>query len=178
VTARLSLLDRSVDLVEERLDVAIRIGPLPDSSAIATRLGALRRVVVASPAYLARRGVPERPQDIGAHDVIVFDGLGRFDFGGVTVRVAPRLTVTTAEAAIDAAAAGLGLTRVLSYQAIDALMKGSLVQVLEAHGRDEIPVHLLYPGGGHPPPKLRAFIDLAVPRLRARLDAIGRQLGP
>lgn len=176
VTARLSLLDRSVDLVEERLDVAIRIGPLPDSSAIATRLGALRRVVVASPAYLARRGAPERPQDIGQHDVILFGGLGRFDFGGVPVRVAPRLTVTTAEGAIDAAVAGLGLTRVLSYQAIDALTKRLLVQVLETHGRDESPVHLLYPGGGHPPPKLRAFIDLAVPRLRARLDEIERQL--
>jgi DNA-binding transcriptional LysR family regulator len=177
VTARLSLLDRSVDLVEERLDVAIRIGPLPDSSAIATRLGTLRCVVVAAPAYLARRGVPQRPQDIGQHDVILFDGLGRFDFAHVPVRVAPRLTVTTAEAAIDAAVAGLGLARVLSYQAVDALTKGLLVQVLAAHGRDEIPVHLLYPGGGHPPPKLRAFIDLAVPRLRARLDEIGRTLG-
>jgi DNA-binding transcriptional LysR family regulator len=194
VTARLSLLDRSVDLVEERLDVAIRIGPLPDSSAIATRLGSLRRVVVAAPAYLARRGVPERPQDIGQHDVILFDGLGRFDFAHVpekwaavrkghapmqearAVRVAPRLTVTTAEAAIDAAAAGLGLARVLSYQAVDALTKGSLVQVLETHGRDEIPVHLLYPGGGHPPPKLRAFIDLAVPKLRRRLDEIEQAL--
>jgi DNA-binding transcriptional LysR family regulator len=177
VTARLSLLDRSVDLVEERLDVAIRIGPLPDSSAIATRLGTLRRVVVAAPAYLARRGVPQRPQDIGQHDVILFDGLGRFDFAHVPVRVAPRLTVTTAEAAIDAAVAGLGLARVLSYQAVDALTKGLLVQVLAAHGGDEIPVHLLYPGGGHPPPKLRAFIDLAVPRLRSRLDEIGRTLG-
>lgn len=180
VTARLMLLDRPVDLVEERLDVAIRIGALADSSAIATRLGALRRVVVAAPAYLARRGAPERPQDIVQHDVIRFGGLGggRWEFGADhAINVAPRLAVTTAEAAIDAVASGLGITRVLSYQAVDALARGSLVQVLEQYGREEIPVHLLYPGGAHPPPKLRAYVDFAVPRLRARLDEIARTLG-
>ena len=178
VTARLLLLDRSVDLIEERLDVAIRIGPLPDSSAIATRLGHLRRVVVASPAYLERRGAPARPDDIAAHDLIVFGGLsaGCWEFGEHAVRISPRLTVTTAEAAIDAAVAGLGITRVLSYQAVDALARGALVRVLASSGRDEIPVHLLYPGGAHPPPKLRAFIDFAVPKLRRQLDEIDRAL--
>jgi DNA-binding transcriptional LysR family regulator len=176
VRARLTLIDRPVDLVEERLDAAIRIGPLADSSAIATRLGALRRVVVASPAYLAAHGAPSTPDDIVAHDVITFGGLGRWEFAERVVRVAPRLTVNTAEAAIDATVAGLGLTRVLSYQAVDALARGDVVQVLGAHGRDETPVHLLYPGGAHPPPKLRAFIDFAVPRLRQRLDGIGRAL--
>jgi DNA-binding transcriptional LysR family regulator len=178
VTARLLLLDRPLDLIEERLDAAIRIGPLADSSAIATRLGALRRVVVASPGYLARRGAPEHPDEVAAHDVVVFGGAGggRWDFGPNSKRVTPRLTVSTAEAAIDAVETGLGITRVLSYQAVEALRRGSVVQVLAGYGRDETPVHLLYPGGAHPPPKLRAFIDQAVPKLRRRLDAIAQAL--
>src|SRR6187402_2908473 len=107
VTARLMLFDRPVDLIEERLDAAIRIGPLADSSAIATRLGSLTRVVVAAPDYLARRGMPQRPADVAGHDVVAFGGLGagQWDFGADgTVRTSPRLTVTTAEAAIDAVA--------------------------------------------------------------------------
>ena len=171
VNARLLLLDRPVDLTEERLDAAIRIGTLSDSSAIATRLGTLRRIVVTSPDYLARRGGPERLEDIVAHDVVMFGGLGRWDFGQAAVRVTPRLTVSTAEGAIDAVVAGLGLTRVLSYQAVDALSRGLVVQVLQPFSHDEIPVHLLYPGGAHSP-KLRAFIDFALPQLRARLGAI------
>jgi len=176
VSARLTLLDRPVDLIEERLDAAIRIGTLADSSAIATRLGALRRIVVASPAYLAARGAPATPDEIAAHDVIMFGGLPRWEFAEHVVRVSPRLSVSTAEAAIDATIAGLGLTRVLSYQAVDALARGEIVQVLGEYGRDETPVHLLYPGGAHPPPKLRAFVDFAVPRLRQRLDEIARAL--
>ncbi|MGB9364548.1 MAG: LysR substrate-binding domain-containing protein, partial [Xanthobacteraceae bacterium] len=176
VTARLMLLDRPVDLVEEGLDVAIRIGPLPDSSAIATRLGALRRVMVASPDYLKRRGVPASIDDLAAHDVVMFGGIGRWEFRKGTMRVTPRLSVTTAEAAIDAAATGTGITRVLSYQAVDALEQGRVVQVLAALESEETPVHLLYPGGAHPPPKLRAFIDFAVPRLRRALDDVEEAL--
>jgi len=179
VTARLMLLDRPVDLIEERLDAAIRIGPLPDSSAIATKLGSLRRVVVAAPSYLARRGTPRRPADIADHDVVVFGGLGAasWDFGaGGAVRISPRLTVTTAEAAIDAVGEGIGITRVLGYQAVDALARGAVRQVLTEFGREESPVSLLYPGGAHPPPKLRAFIDFAAPKLRVRLGEIARAL--
>jgi DNA-binding transcriptional LysR family regulator len=176
VNARLLLLDRPVDLVEERLDAAIRIGALADSSAIATRLGTLRRIVVASPAYVARRGAPARLDEIAAHDVVVFGGLGRWEFADDVARFTPRLAVNTAEAAIDAVIAGLGLTRVLSYQAVQALSRGAVVRVLEAYGLDEIPVHLLYPGGAHPSPKLRAFVDFAVPQLRARLAAIDAML--
>jgi DNA-binding transcriptional LysR family regulator len=172
VTARMMLLDRPVDLVEEGLDVAIRIGPLPDSSAIATRLGALRRVMVASPDYLKRRGVPANLADLAAHDIVMFGGIGRWEFREGTARVTPRLSATTAEAAIDAAATGTGITRVLSYQAVDAVRQGRVVQVLAALGSEETPVHLLYPAGAHPPPKLRAFIDFAVPRLRRALDEI------
>jgi DNA-binding transcriptional LysR family regulator len=176
VTARLMLLDRPVDLVEEGLDVAIRIGALPDSSAIATRLGSLRRVIVASPGYLMRGGTPVTPADIATHDSIVFGAPGPWAFGDETVRFSPRLTVTTAEAAIDAASAGLGITRVLSYQAVDALARGDVVRVLAPFDADETPVHLLYPGGAHPPPKLRAFVDFAVPRLRHALDGIASTL--
>jgi len=176
VSARLMLLDRPVDLVEEGLDVAIRVGALPDSSAIATRIGQLRRVTVASPAYLERRGTPATLGDIAAHDIVVFGGLGRWEFSEGPVRFAPRLSVTTAEAAIDAAAAGLGITRVLSYQTIDALKRGAVVQVLARFGAEETPVHLLYPGGAHPPPKLRAFVDFAVPRLRRQLERIATAL--
>lgn len=176
VSARLMLLDRPVDLVEEGLDVAIRIGPLADSSAIATRLGALRRVMVASPAYLERRGTPATPDDIATHDTIVFGGLGRWEFAEGVVRFRPRLSVTTAEAAIDGAAAGIGITRVLSYQAVDALKRGTVTQVLAPFETDETPVHLLYPAGAHPPPKLRAFIDFAVPRLRRQLEQIAEAL--
>ena len=179
VTARLLLLDRPVDLVEERLDAAIRIGPLADSSAIATRLGGLRRVVVAAPSYLEARGTPQRPAEIVAHDVVVFGGLGAasWDFGADgSVRVSPRLTVTTAEAAIDAVSEGIGIARVLGYQAVGALARGAVTQVLAAFGREESPVHLLYPGGAHPPPKLRAFIDFAGPKLRARLAEIEQAL--
>lgn len=170
------LLDRPVDLVEEGLDVALRIGALPDSSAIATRVGQLRRVMVASPAYLERRGAPATIEDIAAHETVVFGGLGRWEFSEGPVRFVPRLSVTTAEAAIDAAAAGLGITRVLSYQAVDALKRGTVVQVLARFGAEETPVHLLYPGGAHPPPKLRAFVDFAVPRLRRQLEQIAAAL--
>jgi DNA-binding transcriptional LysR family regulator len=136
----------------------------------------LRRVIVAAPAYLKARGTPATLDDLAAHDVVAFGGSGRWDFGERVLRVVPRLTVSTAEAAIDATAAGLGLTRVLSYQAVDALVRGDVVQVLAEHAGAEVPVHLLYPGGAHPPPKLRAFVDFAVPRLRRRLEEIEKAL--
>jgi DNA-binding transcriptional LysR family regulator len=179
VTVRLMLFDRPVDLVEEGIDAAVRIGALADSSAIATRLGHLRRVVVAAPDYLARHGTPERPDDIAGHDVVVFGGVGgqQWEFAGRAIRVLPRLTVTTAEAAIDAAASSVGITRVFSYQAVEALTRGAVTRILTSYETEAIPVHLLYPGGAHRPPKLRVFIDHAAPRLRARLDGIVRALG-
>ena len=96
------------------------------------------------------------------------------DADEASVAIAPRLVVTTAEAALDAARAGFGLTRVLSYQAADDIGRGSLRRVLTAYEGDELPVHLIYPGGRHPPPKLRAFLDFAMTRLRRRSEAIGR----
>jgi DNA-binding transcriptional LysR family regulator len=181
VSVALTLLDRPIDLVEEGLDVALRIGVPAESSAIASRVGALHRIVVASPDYLARHGTPRAPAEIGAHAVIAFAGMFGverwvFQDGGdeASVAIEPRLVVTTAEAAVDAARAGFGLTRVLSYQAADDVDRGSLRRVLTAYEGDELPIHLLHPGGRHPPPKLRAFLDFAMPRLRRRSEAIKR----
>lgn len=179
VRARLVLVDRPVDLVDEGLDVALRIGELSDSSAIAIRVGAVRRVVVAAPAYLDRHGAPGRPCELSDRDVIVSAGLGATDrwlFGDAAVPLAPRLIVTTAEAAIEAAKDGLGITRVLSYQAADALGAGTLAALFTEPESRAVPVHILYPGGRHPAPKLRAFVDFAVPRLRRRLERLAESL--
>ena len=185
VQAALALVDRPVDLVEEGLDVAVRIGALGESSAVATRVGALRRIAVASPDYLARRGTPQRPADLTDHDVVAFSGIAGVEHwvfreaaGDVNVAIRPRLVVSTAEAAIDAARAGFGLTRVLSYQAAEDVARGSLLRVLPGYEGDEVPIHLVYPGGRHPPPKLRAFLDFTTPRLRRRCAAITRAVYP
>ncbi len=185
VQAALALVDRPVDLVEEGLDVAVRIGALGESSAVATRVGALRRIVVASPDYLARRGTPQRPADLSDHDVVAFSGIAGVEHWvfreaarDVNVAIRPRLVVSTAEAAIDTARAGFGLTRVLSYQAAEDVARGSLLRVLPGYEGDEVPIHLVYPGGRHPPPKLRAFLDFTTPRLRRRCAAITRAVYP
>jgi DNA-binding transcriptional LysR family regulator len=178
VSVALALIDRPVDLVEEGLDVALRIGALPESSAIATRVGAMPRVLVASPDYLTRHGTPQVPADVAAHAVVAFSGMfgERWTFregaGETSVAIKPRLSVNTAEAAVDAARAGFGLTRVLGYQAADDIGRGSLVRLLKDYEIDALPIHLLYPGGRYPPPKLRAFLDFVTPRLRQRCARI------
>jgi DNA-binding transcriptional LysR family regulator len=137
VTARMLLVDRVVDYVEEGLDIGVRIGNLPDSSMRAVRVGAIRYVACASPAYLKRRGTPVNPRDLEVHDCIsfaTFSNAERWSFaGGKPQRVAvkPRLIVNTAEAAIDAAKAGLGIARVLSYQAAAPLAERSLRLIFE-----------------------------------------------
>ena len=180
VAIRLALLDRSVGLVDEGFDVAIRIGQLSDTSAIAIRVGAVLQMVVAAPAYLERRGEPKTPDELAGHDIISFsgiDGVARWTFGGgIDASIKPRLTVSTAEASIDAAASGFGITRVLSYQAGHALTNRSLVRLLREHEPADVPIHLVYPDGRHPPPKLRAFLDFVAPRLRQRCEQIARSL--
>jgi DNA-binding transcriptional LysR family regulator len=178
VSVALALIDRPVDLVEEGLDVALRIGALPESSAITTRVGAMPRVLVASPDYLTSHGTPQVPADVAAHAVVAFSGMfgERWTFrdgaGETSVAIKPRLSVNTAEAAVDAARAGFGLTRVLGYQAADDIGRGSLVRLLKDYEIDPLPIHLLYPGGRYPPPKLRAFLDFVTPRLRQRCARI------
>ncbi len=176
VDIRIALADRLVNLQEDAVDLAVRIGELPDSSLVATRVGSIRRVVCASPAYFARRGTPRNPDELGAHDCVTFEGLvspdgWKFAVGKSTKSVAirSRLVVNTAEAAIDAAIAGLGVTRVLSYQAASALRAGTLALALERFEPAPRPVSLVHAGRGLLPLKLRAFIDFATPRLKASL---------
>jgi DNA-binding transcriptional LysR family regulator len=176
VDVRLLLGDRNVNLLEEHIDVALRIGELPDSSLVATQVGSVRRVVCASPDYLARFGTPNEPGELGKHRYVTFESLMSSDAwtfpgpkGSERMRVRSRLVVTTADAAIAAAIAGLGVTRVLSYQVADALAQGLLVRVLGDHEPPAVPVSLVYLGQGRLPMKTRAFIDFAVTQLRARL---------
>jgi DNA-binding transcriptional LysR family regulator len=176
IDVRLALADRVVNLLEERVDVAVRIGELPDSNLFATRVGSIRRVVCGSPAYLAGRGTPKSPHELGAHDCITFDGLGSasaWNFAAgkseAPVAIRSRLVVNTAEAAIDAAIAGVGVTRALSYQVADALRAGALALVLQGFEPAAWPVNLVYPGGRLLPLKVRAFLDFAAPRLKAAL---------
>lgn len=176
IVIRLLLLDRIVNLLEDHVDLAIRIGHLPDSSLIAARVGAIRQVVCADPHYLAERGTPQRPEDLASHDCITFEGLVRpeswtFSTGRseLSVAVRSRLVVNTAEAAIDAAISGAGVTRVLSYQIATARKAGRLRILLQPFEPTPWPVSLAYTGGGLLPLKVRAFLDFAAPRLRARL---------
>jgi DNA-binding transcriptional LysR family regulator len=180
IDIRIALADRVVNLQEDDIDLAIRIGELPDSSLVATRVGSIGHVVCASPAYFAERGTPRSPSDLATHDCITFEGLGapeswKFAVGKSTTVVAihSRLVVNTAEAAIDAAIAGVGITRVLSYQVASALRAGALARTLRQFEPPAWPVSLVYAGRGLLPLKLRAFLDFAAPRLKGRLAQIG-----
>jgi DNA-binding transcriptional LysR family regulator len=191
IDVRLLLGDRLVDLLEDPVDLAVRIGELPDSGLVATRVGGIVQVVCASPDYLARRGTPRTPDDLLAHDCVSFDplmaaaahwsfaapdGAARSRRGARAephrVAVHARLVVNTADAAIAAAAAGVGLTRVLSYQAADALREGRLVRVLQDAEPPPVPVSIVHAGQGRLPMKSRAFIDFATVRLQQRLEAM------
>jgi DNA-binding transcriptional LysR family regulator len=178
VQVRLVLGDRALNLLEDHIDLAARIGDLPDSSLIATRLGQIRSVVCASPRYLKQRGTPKHPSELARHDCVSFAGLGATDAwtfnsgsGHLLVPVRSRLIVNTAEAAIDAAILGAGITRVLSYQIAGALKAESLVAVLRKFELPPLPVSFIYTGQRLLPLKLRAFMDFAVPSLRARLQS-------
>ena len=149
VTVELALSDRNVHLVEEGIDVAVRIGELADSSLIAVKLGVVSRVVVASPAYLKKRGIAKSPAELTAHDIVAFEGLGatnewRFRGGGKPVRLAPRLGVNSIDAAIAAAEAGIGMTRALSYQVERAVTAGRLTPVLQQFAPAPSPLHAVY----------------------------------
>lgn len=166
-------LDRVVNLVEEGVDVAVRIGELPDSSLQAVRVGQVRRVVVGAPSYLAARGRPERPEDLARHTLVAASGVSpqpqwRFERDGEvqTVALQPRLTTTSNDAALSAAVGGFGLTRLLSYQVQDAVADGRLQPVLTAFEPPPLPVHVVHREGRHASLKARAFIDLAVSLLR------------
>jgi len=178
INVRLMLADGVVNLMEEHLDIALRIGELPDSSLVATRVGSVRRVACASPAYLATRGTPMRPRDLAEHDCITFGNLSaaeewsfRAGKRETPVSIRSRLVVTTAESAVDAAIAGLGITRVLSYQAAAAQREEKLTAILREFDPPPLPVSLVHSGQGLLPLKVRAFLDFAAPRVRAGLPS-------
>src|SRR5271165_719991 len=172
LSIRLTLSDRNVHLVDEGVDVAVRIGELADSSLIAIKLGAVSRVLVASPAYLKERGVPSSPTKLAAHDTIAFESLDatnewRFRAGEKTVRVEPRLAVNSADAAIAAAEAGIGITRALSYQIKAAVLAGRLVPILQAFAPPQSPVSAVYPARRIASANVAAFVKAARDHFRA-----------
>ena len=176
VTARMLLVDRVVDLIEEGMDISLRIGALPDSSLRATRVGAIRLITCASPAYLAERGMPSSPRELAEHDCIAVTALSPSDrliYPGAKapqrIAITPRLIVNSPEAAIDAAKDGLGVVRVLSYQARAGLAEGSLRLILEAFEPEPIPVNLIHREDRLPQAKVQSFIAFAAPRLRQAL---------
>ena len=177
IDIRLILSDRTLDLLEENIGLAIRIGKLPDSSLIAARIGSTRIVACASPSYLATCGRPEKPEDLSNHHCITFDNLGSPDAwrfvhakGESLVPIRSRLCVNTAEAAIDAAIAGMGVLRMMSYKIEDARRSGALEFILDAYEPEPWAITMIYPGQGSLPHKLRSFLNFAAPRLRARIS--------
>jgi DNA-binding transcriptional LysR family regulator len=176
ITARLVLADHVVNLVDEHLDVAIRVGNLPDSTMVAMRLGAVGWVTCTSPEYLNARGTPQTPEALDGHDCVMFEGLystNVWTFGrgrqAVAQSIRPRFSVNTADAAIAASIAAAGITRVLSYQVRSAVAAGALRLILRPFEPEPLPVHLVYAGQSLLPLKLRAFLDFAAPRLKASI---------
>lgn len=173
VTGRLLFLDRVTNLVDEGIDVAVRIGQLPDSSHSAVRVGSVRRVICGSPTYFERHGAPAHPADLAKHRIIAATSAWtsldwRFGRDGKTVsHVRPALFCNSNEGAIAAARSGWGLTRVLSYQIGPDLLAGALQTTLEAFEEDPLPIHIVHPEGRNASAKVRAFVDFAAARLRA-----------
>lgn len=166
-------LDRVVNLFEEGMDVGVRIGELPDSTMRAVNVGHVRRVVCASPEYLAGNGVPRAPLDLAKHSVIASSAVSsnvdwRFDAGSktISVKVNPRLTVTNNDAAIEAARQGFGVTRLLSYQIAPHIASGKLRIVLGEYEPPRLPIQVLHREGRQASAKVRTFLDLLVARLR------------
>jgi len=181
VKARLLLLDRKINLVEEGIDVALRIGHLPDSSLIAIRIGEVRQVICAAPSYLARAPAIRDPSDLGAHQIIAMTVLGQDTWsfapteGDPDIRhvpIAARLMVNTVEGAAGSAVEGHGLTRVFSYQVAEEVRAGKLEVVLPEVESPALPVHIVTPEGRLSVPKVRAFVDFAIPRLKSEFTRL------
>jgi DNA-binding transcriptional LysR family regulator len=175
VSVRLLLIDRPVNLVEEGIDLALRIAHLADSSLIAIRVGEVRRVIVASPRYLSQHPVIREPADLAKHRIITMTnfGLDSWSFPPLegssvprTVQFAPRLVVNTVRAAIASATEGHGVTRAFSYHIAEQITEGTLQILLDKDEAPPMPVHLIAPQGRIAVPKVRAFVDFAVPRFK------------
>lgn len=169
IQVELILNDRNMDLIDSGIDLALRIGPLDSSGMVARHLGAVRRVTVASPAYLQAHGEPATPEDLGRHQLILgtaVRGLPEWRYQGEgrehIVRFTPRLQVNDVEGVLNAAREGFGIARVLSYQCSPDVLAGRLRPILCAYELDELPVHLVFPSARHMAPRVRAFVDFAV----------------
>lgn len=167
-------LDRVVNMLEEGIDVGIRIGPLPDSSMRALKVGTVRLVCVASPSYLKKCGEPESPKCLSEHSTITSSTANNFigwkfqsSKQTQSFQINPRLIVSTNGAAIKAAREGFGITRVLSYQVAPYLATGELKLILQSHDETEHPVHIVHREGRYSSSKIRSFIDLLAERLRS-----------
>jgi DNA-binding transcriptional LysR family regulator len=174
VTASCWFLDRVVNMVDEGVDIGVRIGELPDSSLQAIRVGRVRRVICAAPSYLKRHGAPQTPDDLTAHTIVSASGVTptpewRLVENGAPklVKLQPRMSTTTNDSAVAAAVAGFGLTRLMSYQVAEHVQAGRLQIVLSEFETAPLPVHLVHREGRHVSQKARAFLDLAIERLRA-----------
>ncbi|WP_299138193.1 LysR family transcriptional regulator [uncultured Tateyamaria sp.] len=174
VQADVLMVDRVVNMVEEGFDLAVRIGPLPSSGLTAVRVGQVRRVVCGTPAYFAKNGVPETPSDLRDHQIVSAGAASpttEWRFGRdqqEAVRIHPRLSVSSVAASISVAKRDWGLCRALSYQIGPDLEDGTLQTVLDAHEPAALPIHLVHVEGRRAPAKIRAFIELAKERLRAK----------
>lgn len=186
VSARLYLLDRPVNLIDEGIDVALRIAHLPDSTLVATRVGEVRRVVVAAPNYLALHPRIGEPGDLAKHRIIAMThfGIDSWSFPPPpgssvprTVQFAPRLVINSVRGAVDAAVDGHGVTRLFSYHVADPVRGGRLQIVLAGDEHPPLPVHVIAPHGRLSVPKVRAFVDFAVPRLRAHFARLSADVG-
>lgn len=176
IRVRLQQVDRSVNLVEEQVDIAVRLGVPRENNLVAVPVGLVRRMMCASPEYLARRGVPSTVADLAHHDCVVTESLGsagRWDFVHSWLNyvgpVQSRIAVSTAEASLEATLRGLGIGQILSFQADEAIASGSLVHVLSDRPSAPVPASLLYAARKPLPLKIRAFLDFAAPRLRSLL---------
>lgn len=185
IDVRLLLSDRNLHLIDDHVDMAARIGALPDSRMVATRVGAMRTVVCASPELLSAHGTPKAPEDLAELPCVNFDFLSpvpawRFRLkdkpGPIDVPVRPRLSVSTAEAAVWAATEGVGATRVLHYQCADAVRDANLRIILTDFEPEPLPVHLIHAERGTLPSKMRVFLDFATERLRTRLKSLQKPL--
>ena len=185
VSARLLLLDRSVNLIDEGFDVALRIGNLADSSMMASRIGDVRRVVVAAPRYLKQNPRIAEPGDLAKHQIITMAHLpNSWTFPAVAgssvprnVQVTPRLVTNSIRGAVASAVGGRGVALFFSYQVAEAVRNGELEVVLAGHEPAALPVHVIVPQGRLTVPKVRAFMDFAVPRLRSHFARLEKDSG-
>jgi len=185
VSARLMLVDRAVNLIDEGVDAALRIGELADSSMVATRIGEVRRVVVAAPRYLKQNPRIEEPGDLAKHQIITMAHLpNSWTFPPLagssaprSVQLTPRLVTNSIRGAVASAAGGRGVALFFSYQVSEQVQNGELEIVLAGHEPAALPVHVITPQGRLAVPKVRAFLDFAVPRLRSHFARLAKDSG-